>query len=129
MKQKAWFGLQSCLRDLLADWTVQEEALHALLRHLAAQTNMVHDLAVVFCALLSVNVLAHGMRRAAGFPVTKQRRGHIIVWCVWGGGGGGGFEVLRGLGFRVFKAFVLGVVWGSKGFSNRAKPRALNHKS
>ena len=37
VKQKAWFGLQSCLRDLLFDWTIQEEALHALLRHLAAR--------------------------------------------------------------------------------------------
>ncbi|CAJ1420110.1 unnamed protein product [Effrenium voratum] len=29
-KTKAWFGILACLRDLSFDWTIQEEALHAL---------------------------------------------------------------------------------------------------
>jgi len=30
VKTKAWFGFHAALRDLIADWTIQLEALRAL---------------------------------------------------------------------------------------------------
>ncbi|CAJ1334514.1 unnamed protein product [Effrenium voratum] len=35
VKQKSWFGMNAALRDLLFDWTLQEEAIHALQRYIA----------------------------------------------------------------------------------------------